>query len=142
MRTMILGWLIVEALKTHKCLNGMEICRTINGHSPFNYRHCGTPVKWKPFKNKGKILQEYRKQTGNGICAHHAECPINYKKVLYTLNRMQIKSTKRTFEDSRARIKKSKFKTDIFRFFYLEESGYKTRIQNKTLEPYLQREKL
>jgi len=119
------------------CLNTMEICRSLNHKNVFDPTYCGLPIYMKPFSNKGKILDTYRRQTGNGICLHFRECNPNWKQVYGCLRRMKINSKKMLWWDSKARIKKSKAKMDVFRFWWINQQDFENRILSQTLIPYI-----
>lgn len=130
---------ISDTILQHGCLNTMEICRACNGLDPFNYRFCGTPVYTKPFANNGKILEAYRHKTGNGTCWHHSECKIKYKRVFEAVRTVEaLQSIKRIAPDNRARIKKSKLKTDLFRFWFIDPQAYEKRLnKDHSLDAWL-----
>jgi hypothetical protein len=133
---------IISLLLEHGCLNTMEICRGLNNKDIFNPRFCGIPEYMKPFENRGKILEQYRWQTGNGKCLHYRECNPNYDKVSRILKTMHIKTVKMKFWDDKARIKKEMGKMDTFRFWFINYEDFKKRVLIQTLIPYVEEVKV
>jgi len=131
---------ILKVLLEYGCLNTMEICRALNNKDVFDPTYCGIPVYMKPFENRGKILPEFKWQTGNGICLHYRECKPNWKQVYSTLRRMHIQSVKMQFWDAKARIKKQRVKVDTFRFWFLDYKLFRERVLRQTLIPYVSQE--
>lgn len=115
---------ILKLLMEHGVLNGMQVCRLLNGRGKNEYEWCFWTFQEKP---KGST-------TG---CRNQIEkkCRYTYSHVLATLKAMKapVQNTKMKFWDRGALGK------DVFRFFYLDYELFEDEILRQTLIPYIQK---
>ena len=115
---------IIKIVTEHGVLNGMQICRALNGRTQCNKGYYGGT------KGNDRNLLKLCKENG---------CEITYFKVLRILQKMEkkglIKSDKRYYFD-KWRHKGTK-KLDLFRFWYIDYDQFYNKILVNTLEAYL-----
>jgi len=115
---------IIDIVRKNGVMNGMQICRALNGRDRCNEGYYGGT------KGNDRNLLKLCKENG---------CEITYFKVLRILQKMEkkglLKSDKRYYFD-KWRYKGTK-KLDLFRFWYVDYNQFYNKILVNTLEAYL-----
>ena len=125
---------ILEILRKHGCLNTHEICRALNGHPINDPTICGLSTKLKPF-GKGTMKTLGKSVNCNGHLT--GSCKYRYHNVRRKLFRMNLKTKLMRFWD-KTRMGGSGRRSDLFRFWWINDENFEKRILSQTLIPYVE----